>query len=175
MIKYFKNEARNILKFFTLSIFFYLSTASHAQTIQTKISGYFGIVHPIVTFSLQHNHKFLKTTTSLASRQALIFGKIKTLVFSFEVVPYIKAANGTSKMSSLLFHPGLLFPIGKGTVTAARMAFETSGSYGFTPVLNKVIKKNKNSNVFIALPLPLRFGNNSPATFTIAFQLGISF
>lgn len=78
-------------------------------------------------------------------------------------------------MSNLLFHPGLLFPIGKGTVIAARMAFETSGRYGFTPVLNKVIKKNKNSNFFIALPLPVRFGNNSPSTFTIAFQLGISF
>lgn len=51
-----------------------------------------------------------------------------------------------------------------------KMAFETSGRYGFTPILNKIIKKNKYSNYFVALPLPLRFGNNLPTSAIVAFQ-----
>jgi hypothetical protein len=36
-----------------------------------------------------------------------------------------------------------------------------------------VIKKNKHSNYFIAVPLPLRFGNEKEPSFTAAFQFGI--
>jgi hypothetical protein len=75
----------------------------------------------------------------------------------------------------LLIHPGVLWALGRGFTFAGRAAFETSGRYGFTPVLNKVIVKNKNSSYFIAVPLPVRFGNNHPANATIGVQFGISF
>jgi hypothetical protein len=68
-----------------------------------------------------------------------------------------------------------LVALGKGYTFAGRAAFETSGRYGITPVFNKVIKKNKNSSYYIAIPLPVRFGNDKPASFTIAFQFGIAF
>jgi len=58
-----------------------------------------------------------------------------------EFVPLIRAGNGTSKMNNFLFHPGALFGLGKGFTLATRAAFETSGRYGFTPVLNKIVKK----------------------------------
>lgn len=78
-------------------------------------------------------------------------------------------------MSNLLIHPGVVVALGKGFTFAGRAAFETSGRYGITPVLNKVVKKNKNSNYYVAVPLPLRVGNNRPASFTLGFQFGLSF
>jgi hypothetical protein len=92
-----------------------------------------------------------------------------------EFVPLIRAENGTSKVNNLLFHPGVLFALGKGFTLAGRAAFETSGRYGITPVLNKTVIKNKNSSYFIALPLPVRFGNDKPTSLTIGFQFGIAF
>jgi hypothetical protein len=58
---------------------------------------------------------------------------------------------------------------------AGRVAFETSSRYGLTPVFNKVVKKNKGSSYFIAIPLPARFGNDLPSSFGIGFQFGIAF
>ncbi|WP_421828536.1 hypothetical protein [Larkinella sp.] len=63
--------------------------------------------------------------------------------------------------------------LGQGFTLAGRAAFETAGRYGFTPVLNKIVKKNKNSGYFVAVPV--RFGNNHPTNVTIGFQFGISF
>lgn len=95
--------------------------------------------------------------------------------FSAEFVPDIRAENGTSRMINCLFHQGVLLSMRKGWTFAERAAFETGGRYGFTPVLNKIVKKNKNSGYFVALPLPFRFGNNLPSSFTIGFQFGIAF
>lgn len=62
-----------------------------------------------------------------------------------------------------------------GFTFAGRAAFETAGRYGFTPVLSKGIIRNKNSSFFAALPLPVRFGNDHPASATIGIQLGLAF
>ncbi len=78
-------------------------------------------------------------------------------------------------MSNFLFHPGVLFALGKGWTFAGRAAFETSGRYGLTPVLNKMVIKGKHSGLFAAVPLPLRFGNGKPTTFGVGFQFGIAF
>jgi len=92
-----------------------------------------------------------------------------------EFVPIIRASGGTSKMNNFLFHPGVLFGLGNGFTLAARSAFETSGRYGVTPVLNKVVLKGKSSSVFVAVPVPVRFGNDQPASLTAGFQFGIAF
>jgi hypothetical protein len=92
-----------------------------------------------------------------------------------EFVPFVRAAGGSSKMNNFLFHPGALFRLGHGFVLATRAAFETSGRYGFTPVLNKTVIKKANSSYYIALPVPARFGNDQPGTVSIAFQFGIAF
>jgi hypothetical protein len=65
--------------------------------------------------------------------------------------------------------------MGHSWTFAGRAAFETSGRYGFTPVFNKIVKKNKNSGYFIAFPFPVRFGNDRPASFSPGFQFGIAF
>lgn len=81
------------LKNFTLSIFFYLSTVSQAQTSQTRIAGYFGIVHPIVTFSNNTTTNF-KDYYLVGFLTGINVWKNPNLGFSFEVVPYIRAASG---------------------------------------------------------------------------------
>jgi hypothetical protein len=143
--------------------------------VYPRIAGYVGILHPIVTFS--------KDATTTNFDKSYVGGlpvginiwKSSKIGFSAEFVPFIRAEKGTSKMSNFLFHPGVLVGLGDGWTFAGRAAFETGGRYGFTPVINKIVKKNKNSGYFVAVPLPFRFGNEHPATFTVGFQFGIAF
>lgn len=78
-------------------------------------------------------------------------------------------------MANFTFHPGVLVALGKGWTFAGRAAFETSGRYGLTPILNKTVIKGKATSLFAAVPLPIRFGNDRPASFTLGFQFGIAF
>jgi hypothetical protein len=143
--------------------------------IYPRITGYVGIVHPLISFDKDGTHKNFEASYTVGMPTGINLWKTSKVGFSFEVVPYIRAENGISKMSNFLFHPGILFALGDGYTVVGRAAFETSGRYGLTPILNKVIKKNKNSNYFLALPLPLRFGNDKPSSFGAAFQFGIGF
>lgn len=90
-------------------------------------------------------------------------------------MPFVRAENGVSKVNNVLFHPGVLLGLGKGYTLASRLAFETAGRYGVTPVLNKVIKRTPNTSYFLAIPVPVRFGNDRPTSITIGFQFGVAF
>lgn len=140
-----------------------------------KIAGYVGIVHPIVTFSSDGTHTNFKDSYIVGMPIGINIWKSATIGFSSEIVPHIKATSSGSKVNNVLFHPGVLVALGNGFTFAGRAAFETSGRYGLTPVLNKVVKRNKNSSYFVALPLPIRFGNNLPSSYGIGFQFGIGF
>ncbi|WP_433764020.1 hypothetical protein [Flavobacterium ginsenosidimutans] len=149
-------------------------TAS-SQTAYPKITGYFGIMHPIVTFNSDETAVNFRDYYAVGFPTGINIWKSEKIGFSFEVVPNIKDDNGTDKVTNLLFHPGVLVALGNGYTFAGRAAFESSGRYGFTPVLNKTIIKSKNCSYFVAVPLPVRFGNDHPASFTVGFQLGIAF
>jgi hypothetical protein len=154
------------------------STATFAQTATItypRITGYVGIMHPIVTFGNEGAHTNFDGAYIGGLPTGINIWKSARIGFSIELVPFIRVADGTSKTNNLLFHPGLLVSLGHGFTLANRVAFETSGRYGITPVLNKVIKKSKDYNYYIALPVPARFGNNQPATIGIGFQFGIAF
>jgi hypothetical protein len=148
---------------------------SQAQEIYPKMNGYVGIVHPIATFSSAGTDFNFDGHYVVGLPIGLNLWKSKKVGFSVEVVPYVRAENGTSKMSNLLIHPGILVSLGDGFTFAGRLAFETSGRYGVTPVLNKVIIKNKSSSFFAAVPVPFRFGNDKPFSTTVAFQFGLAF
>ncbi|OOV13153.1 hypothetical protein [Flavobacterium sp. LM4] len=160
---------KNILLFL---LFF---RTAYSQTTYPKINGYIGIMHPIVTFSED------ETTTNFDGHYVVAFPiginlwKTSKIGFSFEIVPTIKDEDGVSKSNNLTFHPGVLVPLGSGFSFAGRVAFETSGRYGFTPVFNKTLIKSENCSYYAALPLPVRFANDKPATFTVGFQLGVLF
>ncbi|MFD2934694.1 hypothetical protein [Spirosoma flavum] len=48
--------------------------------------------------------------------------------------------KGTSRVANVLFHPGVLINLGHDFTFAGRLAFETSGQYGLTPVFNKIVR-----------------------------------
>lgn len=143
--------------------------------IYPKLAGYVGIVHPLASFSEEGTTKNFDRSYTAGMPLGINIWKSPKVGFSLEFVPYIRAENGTSKTSNLLIHPGVLVALGHGFTFAGRAAFETSGRYGFTPVLNKVILKNRNSSYFVAIPFPVRFGNDHPASAAVAFQFGIAF
>lgn len=146
-----------------------------AQTTYPKITGYFGIMHPIVTFSSDETTVNFRDYYAVGFPTGINIWKNQKIGFSFEMVPNIKDDNGTDKVTNLLFHPGVLVALGNGYTFAGRAAFETSGRYGFTPVFNKTVFKSSSCSYYAAVPLPVRFGNDHPATFTIGFQFGIAF
>ena len=95
--------------------------------------------------------------------------------FSYEFTPTVKASGGTSKASNLLFDPGTMFRFDHGFTIITRLAFETAGRYGFTPVFNKIIVRTKAVNYFMAASLPARFGNSAPASIGGSLQFGFIF
>lgn len=171
-----------------VALLLFLSSASAVVSAQTtplppppaphvypRITNAVGIVHPIVSFNSDGPHTNFDNSYTAGLAVGLNIWKSAKVGFSFEFVPFIHAENGTSKMSNFLFHPGVLFPVGKGLTIVGRAAFETSGRYGVTPVFNKIVKKNKHSNYYVAVPVPIRFGNNRPNSIGAAFQFGIGF
>lgn len=146
-----------------------------AQTTYPRIVGYVGIIHPIVTFGNGGAHTNFDGAYIGGLPIGINVWRNPKIGFSFAVVPFVRVADGRVKMNNFLFHPGLLFSLGHGFTLAGRAAYETSGRYGATPILSKIIRKNKGSNYFIAMPVPARFGKDHPATVSIAFQFGIAF
>jgi hypothetical protein len=150
-------------------------TAGFSQTAYPKITGYFGILHPIVTINNEHTTVNFRDYYAVGFPTGINIWKNQKIGFSFEIVPNIKAEDGHDKVTNILFHPGILVALGNGYTFAGRAAFESSGRYGVTPVLNKTIIKSESCSYFVAVPLPLRFGNDHPASFTVGFQFGIAF
>lgn len=166
----------------TIFIVLFLLISRHQSFAQApppvtypKVAGYVGIIHPLVTFSKDGTIYNFNDFYLVGLPTGINIWKSAKIGFSLEMVPFVRAENGTSKMSNFLFHPGLLVSLGHGFTFAGRAAFETSGRYGITPVLNKAVIKNKNSNFFLAVPVPVRFGNNHPASLSVGLQGGISF
>jgi hypothetical protein len=95
--------------------------------------------------------------------------------FSYELTPTIKATQGNSKVSNLLIDPGTMFRFDHGFTIITRLAFETGGRYGFTPVFNQIYARTKTANYFVALSLPNRFGDNEPYSLGLNLQLGFIF
>jgi len=163
------------VKYTILFALLVLNASVFSQTTYPKITGYFGVVLPIITFSEDETTLNFRDYYAVGFPTGINIWKNSKIGFSFEIVPTIKAEDGISKMNSLLFHPGVLVALGNGYTFAGRAAFETNGRYGITPVFNKTLIKNANSSYYVAIPLPVRFGNDHPATFTIGFQFGIAF
>ena len=165
-------------KFLVFTYIIISAFTAHSQTVPSpfpKIAGYVGIVHPLISISKDAPAYNFKNYYIGGLVTGINIWKSSKIGFSAEFVPYIRAEKGTSRMSNFLFHPGVLVALGKGWTFAGRAAFETSGRYGFTPVINKIVRKNKNSGYFIAVPFPFRFGNEHPASVTLGFQFGIAF
>lgn len=154
---------------------FSLSFNLFSQTTYPKITGYFGILHPIATFSSEQTSINFRDYYAVGFPTGINIWKSPKIGFSLEIVPNIRVQGDSDKVTNLLFHPGVLVALGHGYTFAGRAAFESSGRYGITPVINKTIIKSDNCSYFAAIPFPIRFGNDHPASFTVGFQFGIAF
>lgn len=152
-----------------------VSQAQETPPVYPRIAGYVGLLHPLITVSSEGTQGNFGDYYIVGLPTGINIWKSQKLGFSAEFVPLVRAENGSSRMANFLFHPGLLVNLGHGYTFVGRAAFETAGRYGFTPVLNKVVKRNAASSYFVAVPIPVRFGNDRPASVTLGFQFGIGF
>ena len=137
--------------------------------------GYASFIHPIVTFDKNGSTFNFSNSYTVGFPIGINILKSDKIGFSFEITPFIKAQHDSSKVSSILFHPGVMFRFKHGFTIIGRLAFETAGRYGFTPVFNKVLIRAKNVNYFVAMGIPVRMGNEKPISVGVALQLGVSF
>jgi hypothetical protein len=154
---------------------FAISAIVSAQTTYPKTTGYFGIYHPILTVSNEQTNLNFRDYYAVGFPTGINIWKSSKIGFSFEIVPNIKTEDGHDKVTNIVFHPGILVALGDGFTFAGRAAFESGGRYGVTPVINKTVIKSDNCSYFVAVPFPVRFGNNHPASFAVGFQFGIAF
>ncbi len=141
-----------------------------------KVVGYLSFILPLETLSAgKFTPNFSNHTTSIGFPVGVNVLYSDRFGFSYEFTPTVKASGGTSKMSNLLFDPGTMFRFDHGFTIISRLAFETSGRYGFTPVFNQVYARTKDVNYFVALSLPARFGNSAPTSLGLNLQIGFTF
>ena len=139
-----------------------------------KVVGYLSFIVPIVTIANTTAYNF-QGTTRIGFPVGVNILYSEKFGFSYEFTPYIQAGNGTSKVSYILFDPGTMFRFQRGFTIITRLAFETTGRYGFTPVFNKVYARTKDVNYFVALSTPVRFGNSAPSSIGLNVQFGFTF
>lgn len=140
-----------------------------------EIKGYVGLVHPIYTWSKDGNVSNFKDYYLVGNPWGINIWKSKKFGVSFEFTPFVRTDKNGSKVSNVQFHPGVLYRLGHDFTLIGRVAYETSGRYGITPILNKVLLRGKNSTFFVAALAPIRFGNNHALAVTAAFQFGVGF
>jgi len=154
-------------------------TAKAQQTAAThtypKVTGYFSVLHPIGTWNKESFHDNFSDVYTIVFPFGMNIIKSDKFGISFEIAPAIRTEHNISKVSSVLFHPGAMFRFKRGFTFIGRAAFETNGRFGFTPVFNQVIKKGKDASLYLALPIPVRFGNDQPVSLTTGLQVGVSF
>ena len=145
------------------------------KTTYPKTVGYLSFILPLET--LQGG----KTTGNFGAATSIGFPVGVNVLysdhfgFSYEFTPTIKSTNSTSKTSNLLFDPGTMFRFDGGFTIITRLAFETEGRYGFTPVFNQIYARTKDVNYFVALSLPNRFGNSEAYSIGLNLQIGFIF
>jgi hypothetical protein len=140
-----------------------------------KVTGYFAILNPIGSWNKNGFTDNFSNVYTIGFPFGINILKSDRFGVSFELVPSIRTEHSVSKVNSVLFHPGAMFRFKHGFTFIGRAAFETSGRFGFTPVLNQVLLKGKSVNFYAAVPIPVRFGNAQPASLGAGIQLGVGF
>lgn len=142
------------------------------------VVGYLSFILPLVTVSDATTFDFNSTATTIGFPVGVNVLYSDKFGFSYEFTPNIKISNGpsgTSKMNDILFDPGTMFRFEHGFTLITRLAFDTNGRYGFTPVFNQVYARTKDVNYFVAVSLPARFGNSESSSIGLNLQIGFTF
>lgn len=150
------------------------------QPFTRKAVGYLSFIIPWVTIQGNTVTPEFKKATTIGFPFGVNVLYSETFGFSFEITPSIVAEKsagkyGSSKTSNVLFDPGPMFRFKHGFTIISRLAFETGGRYGVTPVFNQVVARTKFVNYFLALSAPMRVGNNAPPSIGANMQIGFTF
>ncbi len=148
---------------------------SFSQSNFVRITAFTGVSHQLVTFTKNETIYNFSGFYSVGFPVGLIFWKTADFGFSVELTPTLRAENGNSRMSNLLFHPGVVFKLKNDFRFFGRAAFETSGRYGFTPIISKTFYRAKDYSFYASLSSPFRFGNSADPSMGLAVQVGIVF
>src|SRR5450432_4125504 len=170
-----------ILLIITIIVFknsFAQTAISSATIAYPKVVGYMSFVIPLVKINKDettNDFENFKNNFAIGFPVGINILYSDKFGFSFEITPTIKAGNGTTKTSNFTFSPGPMFRFSHGFTIILRLAFETSGRYGVTPVFNKIVIRSKTINYFISASLPVRFGNNELPSIGGSLQFGCIF
>lgn len=163
----------------TLCLSLLMIAPAHAQN---DIGGHIGVVVPL----LQTTDGDVSTISDnlVGGFPMGITVKIRhNVAFDIEVVPFLDE----NAVSNVLFHPGVLMGLTNGFTFGVRAAFETGGSFGVTPLLNKSFPfpNDPNTAFFVEAVVPVRFYQEAPEysgapvdiskTLALAFHVGVAF
>jgi hypothetical protein len=152
-----------------------LSAQEKPPEFVPKISGYIGIVHPIVTFGAARPVYNFTDFYLVGMTTAVIVRKHPKYAYSLEIVSFVRAQDGTSKVGNLMVHPGVTFFGKNNFAITPRFGFESAGRYGPTLVLTKkMVQLGPHLLNFNFVNL-LRFGNSAKASYTVAINLTCGF
>ncbi|WP_144909076.1 hypothetical protein [Mucilaginibacter frigoritolerans] len=152
-----------------------LAPAPIVKPSYPRVVGYLSFILPLATYNGSTTYNFSHSTSSIGFPVGINVLYSDKFGFSYEFTPTVKVSGGTSKNSNLLFDPGTMFRFDHGFTIITRLAFETQGRYGFTPVFNQVYARTKDVNYFVALSLPARFGDSESASIGLNLQIGFTF
>lgn len=156
------------------------SAVSDSKPNYPYVKGYLSFIIPWVTINKEEMVTEFERATTIGFPVGLNVYYGDKFGFSYEFTPLVvwqksDGKAGTSKTSNLVFDPGPIFRFQHGFNIVARLAFETQGRYGFTPVFNKVYARTRDVDYWFSLSLPARFGNSQPPSIGVNLQIGFTF
>lgn len=160
-------------------VVFFISTIngqdkSQLNEFPLKISAYFGLVHPVATVQSSDVKMNFDNGYVVGFVSGISFQKNPKYGYSLEIVSLIEANSQINKVTNIVIQPGIYFPLKKGWTFTHRFSFETSGRYGVTPSISKVLIKGDHP-VSFTIPIPMRFGNEQEFSVgtAVLFTIGI--
>lgn len=143
-------------------------------------SYHLGIVQPILSVNQGDAHYFYENEFyAIGFPIGLTCRMSESVKFDLEFVPFVKPNADLNKPFEInfLFHPGFLFPLSGGWTFGTRLAFETVGAFGLSPLLNKSFGLGGDRVFFIELVAPARWGpqKNNSYTQALAVHVGLGF
>lgn len=171
---------KNINFYYFLICYILFPAISISQTTgpsaYPKITEYTSLFVPVVSTSTKTTSWNFSNSFAIGCATGINILYSDRFGFSFDLTPVITSSNGgPSKVSNLIFDPGPIFRFNNGLALITRIAFETAGRFGESTVISKVFNPKKKTSLFAALGIPIRFGNNLPASIGASLFFGIAF
>ncbi len=175
---------KNNKKSLTGSIFLILISLVCTQQVnaQNELGGHIGTVFPLIS-STNGDVTTISDNLVIGFPMGVTVKTNINVAFDLELVPFVDE----HAVTNLLIHPGVLMGLSNGFTFGLRGAFETGGSYGVTPLLNKAFPfpSDPDTVFFVELVVPVRFFQAPPdfqgaavsvdKTLAMAVHFGIGF